>query len=251
SAPVDDPPRLRSTSTLGLLLDEARTEKLDDEARARAWRSIEIAAAAGAVSAGAGAAKSGGLFGKLGALSLSKIGVASLVVLLGGVLAVVAWRAHAPAPTAAPAAPTSLVAELEPPAAAAAPAADPAPVAGPAHASMPSTSAAAAPAPAAAPAVSFPSTSKSAPPPEEGRLLLDAKAALGSDPRRSLALTTAHARAFPTSALGAERESIAIDALARLGRCGEARARAQRFLAAFPSSPHRALITRLEAGCGE
>ncbi|MFS8069901.1 MAG: hypothetical protein ACMG6S_26345 [Byssovorax sp.] len=240
-----DPPRLRSTSTLGLLLDEARTEKLDDEARARAWRSIEIAAAAGAVSAGA--AKSGGLFGKLGALSLAKIGVASLVVLLGGVLAVVAWRAHAPAPTAAPAAPTSLVAELEPPAAAAAaaPAADPAPVAGPARASMRSTRA------PTAPAVSLPSSSKSAPPPEEGRLLLDAKAALGSDPRRSLALTTEHARAFPTSALGAERESIAIDALARLGRCGEARARARRFLAVFPSSPHRALINRLEAGCGE
>ena len=44
---------------------------------------------------------------------------------------------------------------------------------------------------------------------------------------------------YPGGALVQEREVIAISALAAMGRSGEARARAQRFLAAFPRSAHR------------
>ncbi len=255
SAPID-PPRLRPDSTLGLLLDEARSELLDDESRARAWRSIEATAALGTAPV---SAKSSGLLGKLSAASLAKVGIASLALLLIGGAFTAALR-RAPSPTSVSAAPSSLVAETAPPAVAEtapandpapatnpAPANDPAPLTNPAPAPTPKASATAAPVAPTAPA---PSTAKSAPTPEEGRLLLEAKAAISADPRRALALTAAHAKAFPSSALGAERESIAVEALARLGRCGEARARAQRFLAVFRSSPHRRLVARLEAGCG-
>lgn len=250
SAPID-PPRLRSDSTLGLLLDEARAERLDDEARTRAWRSIEAATAMGTAP---GAPKSSGLLGKLSATSLAKVGLASLALLLiGGALTATLQRA--PLPMSVSAAASSLVAEAAPPVVAeTASAIDPAPLTNPAPATdsapAPMLRASATAAPAAAPIAPAPSTAKSAQAPEEGRLLLEAKAAIGADPRRSLALTTAHAKAFPSSALGAERESIAVEALARLGRCGEARARAQRFLNVFHSSPHRGLVARLEAGCG-
>lgn len=241
---MSDPPRLRSSSALGLLLDEARTEKLDDEARARAWRSIEAATSTGAA---AGTAKSGSLLGKLRALSLTKLGIASLaLVLAGGSLAVIARRPPSPVP-ASPS-PSSPIAEAAPPVAeAAARTAAATPEITPAPTPLPEPRTSSAPARPLAPS---PPPAKSALPLEEGRLLLEAKAATSADPGRALALTATHARAFPSSALGAERESIAVEALARLGRCDEARARAQRFLTIFPASPHRTLVARLEARCG-
>ncbi|AKV03940.1 hypothetical protein AKJ09_10603 [Labilithrix luteola] len=73
----------------------------------------------------------------------------------------------------------------------------------------------------------------------EGALLRRAYAATPKEPRQALALTAEHARRFPSSILAEEREVIAIEALARLGRGDEARGRAKAFFAAHPDSAYR------------
>jgi hypothetical protein len=78
----------------------------------------------------------------------------------------------------------------------------------------------------------------------EIQLLHSAQDALGGAPARALDLALRHAARFPGSVLGQEREVLAIDALVRLGRLGEARARAAAFAARFPTSAH---LRRLEA----
>ncbi|MFT3768839.1 MAG: hypothetical protein QM820_25625 [Minicystis sp.] len=77
--------------------------------------------------------------------------------------------------------------------------------------------------PAAAPAVD--------PLAAEVELLDRARAALATSPAEALTLTEAHASSFPAGKLGMEREMVAIDALRRLGRTSEARARAEAMLA--------------------
>jgi outer membrane protein assembly factor BamD (BamD/ComL family) len=86
--------------------------------------------------------------------------------------------------------------------------------------------------------------SPASPPPNEGSLLLRARQALDGDPASALALTQEHARRFPNGTLAPEREVLAIEALARLGRTSDARARLDSFRARYPQSPH---ISRLEA----
>ena len=78
----------------------------------------------------------------------------------------------------------------------------------------------------------------------EIQLLQRAQDALGGSPARALALLDQHAARFPGAGLGQEREVIAIDALVRLGRAEEARARAAAFAARFPRSAH---LRRLDA----
>jgi len=235
SDPVD-PPRLRSDSALGRMVGDARAERLEGEARERIFRSIEMA------TAGAGAGS--GLRGKLRALSLSKIGVVSLVVLLGAVPAAMRWRARTAEPRALSAAPVLPTVEATSPVLAAPPVADPAAEPLPSAIAPPAPSA-----PAVSPLPAVRSAPRIAPVADEGSLLLEAKAALASDPRKTLALAAEHERTFPASALGAERESIVIDALARLGRCAEVRARAERFRTVYRSGVYRGLVERLEAGC--
>lgn len=79
----------------------------------------------------------------------------------------------------------------------------------------------------------------------EADLLGSAQVALGQDPSRALSLTEQHRAAFPAGALSQEREVIAIEALERLGRTADARARAERFLKAYPESAHRSKIESL------
>ena len=74
-----------------------------------------------------------------------------------------------------------------------------------------------------------------------------ARGALKSDPARALELANGHPSRFPHGALDQEREIVAIDALVRLGRRGESRARADAFRARYPSSAH---LTRLDALVG-
>jgi hypothetical protein len=63
----------------------------------------------------------------------------------------------------------------------------------------------------------------------ERKLLDDARAALtAEEPERALALLTEHASRFARPQLAEEREAIAVQALASLGRYEEARARAAR-----------------------
>lgn len=71
----------------------------------------------------------------------------------------------------------------------------------------------------------------------ERQLLDDAHAALtAGEPARALALLDEHTRRYPRPQLGEEREALAIQALATMGRYDEARARAARFRAASPNS---------------
>ncbi|MDF2697032.1 MAG: hypothetical protein K0S65_5415 [Labilithrix sp.] len=86
-----------------------------------------------------------------------------------------------------------------------------------------------------------PASGKTAAPEEtsEGALLHRAHAANAADPRQALALTAEHSRRFPNGMLAHEREVIAIEALARLGRADEARARAATFFATYPGSAYR------------
>ncbi len=74
-----------------------------------------------------------------------------------------------------------------------------------------------------------------------------ARAALKSDPAQALQLANGHPSRFPHGALDQEREIVAIDALVRLGRRSESRARANAFRARYPSSAH---LTRLETLVG-
>ncbi|WP_437331623.1 hypothetical protein [Sorangium sp. So ce394] len=79
---------------------------------------------------------------------------------------------------------------------------------------------------------------------EAGRLA-EVRAALARSPEAPLALLDEHRAEFPDGRLAAERELVAIDALLRSGRSGGARARAEAFLAQFPSSPHAGRVRRL------
>ena len=54
-----------------------------------------------------------------------------------------------------------------------------------------------------------------------------------------------HARLFPRSSFGLEREVIAIEALARSGRRSEAQERARRLLDASPRSAYRERLERM------
>lgn len=160
---------------------------------------------------------------------------------LAGVLAVgatlagvtyVATRSNAPAPAASSvAAPT-----------ASAPAVVTAPptVTTTAEATAPSASAA----PSSKPAVAAPQPSASAPARAEIEILKEAQAALAGSPSRALALCDEHARSHPKGSLGQEREMVRIQALIALGRTTEARALADAFKKANPSS---AYAQRLDA----
>lgn len=66
---------------------------------------------------------------------------------------------------------------------------------------------------------------------EEAALIERARAALASSPAEALARTLEHAAQFPAGKLAMESELVAIDALGRLGRRAEARARAESLLA--------------------
>ncbi|UQA56754.1 tetratricopeptide repeat protein [Polyangium aurulentum] len=71
----------------------------------------------------------------------------------------------------------------------------------------------------------------------EAELLEKARTGVARDPEGALRALDGHRASFPAGQLTAEREYLAIDALSRLGRHDEARARAKAFVARFPSSP--------------
>jgi hypothetical protein len=76
-------------------------------------------------------------------------------------------------------------------------------------------------------------------------LLDQARRKSTSAPAEALALASEHARLFPRSAFGTEREVIVIESLQRSGRTGEAQSRARRFLEASPRSAYRERLERL------
>jgi len=79
---------------------------------------------------------------------------------------------------------------------------------------------------------------------DEYALLRSARQAIATNPSLALSLTNEHIRRFPKGMLGQEREAIAIEALVRLGRRQEARARAEQFVRAHPDSPYAQRIER-------
>jgi hypothetical protein len=107
--------------------------------------------------------------------------------------------------------------------------------------------------PAAEPSAPAPKTETGAPRPSlvpEDQLLERARRALASDPNRALALTREHARSYPSGVLAQEREVIAIEALKRLGRGGEAEARRGTFEERYPQSAHRRNLDGTSKGDG-
>ncbi len=81
----------------------------------------------------------------------------------------------------------------------------------------------------------------------EASFLRRAKVALPTDPARALRLTDEHPTVYPRGVLLQEREVIAIEALIRLGRTDDARARAASFRSRYPSSVyHGHLDDRIE-----
>ncbi|WP_437946636.1 hypothetical protein WME98_37960 [Sorangium sp. So ce296] len=143
------------------------------------------------------------------------------------------------APIAAPVAEAPAVPADAPPAAPPARGLDPEPPRPPASAPAPPR----APAPATDAKVAGDPAQAALPDAEtETGLLQRAQDALGARPAEALALTDVHRARFPSGALSQEREVIAIGALKALGRGGEARARADRFVAEHPSSAYRRRI---------
>lgn len=82
-------------------------------------------------------------------------------------------------------------------------------------------------------------------PASEAEILRDARLTLEQSPQIALSLTEQHRTDYPGGKFSQEREIIAITALVRLGRSGDASARAARFRKAYPTSPYNARLDRL------
>ena len=200
-----------------------------------------VAGAAGA--AGLGGSASAGSGTSAGAAAGASVAKAGLAIKIGGALAVasaVGVSATIVATTRhdAPPAPVGIVASAAPIGTTSGAAALPVASAEPSAPETPPSASASAP-----PSV------KTAAPSESGaegevRLLERAQDALRSSPSDALALADEHARKYPRGMLAQEREVIAIEALAKLGRTKDLTARANAFKARFPGSSH---VRRVDA----
>src|SRR5262249_7537253 len=79
----------------------------------------------------------------------------------------------------------------------------------------------------------------------EAALLEQARSALAHDPASAFHFLDEHLAQFPRGQLAGEREFIAVNALLRMKRTDEARARAQALIAKSPSSPYAARLRQL------
>jgi hypothetical protein len=181
---------------------------------------------AGPTASGGGAASVGATAG----IKATAIAVA-VIAAAGGGLWLHSTRAPAPAPIEQRA-PVSVVTPAEP--------TIPTPSIGP---EAPAEPPAMAPAPShPSPPAGGPGASKETPALSEPELIGQAQAALAGNPGRALSLCEKHRKQFPHGVLVQEREVLAIEALARLGRHAQAVDRGERFLKSFPSSAHRSKI---------
>jgi hypothetical protein len=90
-----------------------------------------------------------------------------------------------------------------------------------------------------------PSTTPAPLPETELALVTRARGMVATNPGGALQALDAHRSRFPHGNFEQEREVLAIEALVRLGRRDEARARARAFDVAFPQSAHRRRIGTL------
>jgi hypothetical protein len=271
-------PKSNASGLLRVLLHAGQTD-LPDAARMRT-----LAARLGPLVGGGVAGGTGGGSGALGtakgsatATALKAVAAAILVGAVGGgaflglrqtpttTTEVPAARTSAPltrtpilAPPVARAVPTTLASTAKAPMA---PTKEPpvvVAVSSPAAAPLPTPNASAvgsatSPTTDTATGTTFPSAHSSATPSEPAQeteigLLQEAQAALRDSPTTALALADRHASRFASGALVQEREVIAIEALLKLNRSGEARERGARFLSDFPNSAHQPRIETLLGG---
>ena len=102
---------------------------------------------------------------------------------------------------------------------------------------------------APAPSAPRPPPAPSAPRgPDEATLLEQARASLATNPTRTLALTREHARRFPRGLLAQEREVLAVEALRRVGKPGEASSRGDAFRMENPDSAYVPRVTASSQG---
>jgi hypothetical protein len=252
-----DPPRMTDSAEvapeLRCLLDKVRDDGLSSDRVKELALAVQLAigpAGSGAGSGGTGAPAAGPAF-KGASLSLGAKAIAVLVVagaVTGGVGLWMARLGPPPARSAGAqgagasvASAPSAQSPVEPPLASL-DVVQPAPsVAAGRARSESARSRGVARAPIAAPSPSHEEPEGSSMP-QEVPLLRAAREALSTDPERSLALAQEHARRFPNGVLAQEREVIAIEALAKLGRSGAAQQRASQFTEQYPASPHRARV---------
>lgn len=83
---------------------------------------------------------------------------------------------------------------------------------------------------------------------DEFELIQRAQDKLASEPSSALAILQEHERRFPAGELTQERETMAVEALVRVHKKPEAKARATALLARFPRTPY---VARLERALGE
>jgi hypothetical protein len=81
-------------------------------------------------------------------------------------------------------------------------------------------------------------------PNDEITIIRAARRALATEPERALSFVEQHRREFENGILAEEREVLAVEALAALGRRAEAERRASQFRARWSASPYR---TRIDA----
>ncbi|MGH7280915.1 MAG: hypothetical protein ACRELY_05275 [Polyangiaceae bacterium] len=246
-----DPPRLSQSGDSAFLRDAIRESKSDlpDEARlaAIALKLGPIVGIAGGAAGGGGAAAAGGgaaakasvapAAAKIGGMTLGmKIAAAAAVtaVAVGGT-AVVAPRvmSNKPAVTA----PTAMVSAARASSSSTSTTID---------LSLPPASASAGPLP-----VPKPTATMTVPPnpDDEMRTLDRAQAALNAnDPATALSLCNDDAIEFPHGTNAQEREVMAINALTRLGKMNEAKARAKKFEKDYPGSAALPRVHQLVGG---
>lgn len=212
------------------LLEAGKSERPDDRQLLALAAKIGIAGglggAGGAGAAGTAVKATAGAAAKV-TLAM-KIGAAVAVATAVGVGAVVVTRPNVPAPPPADthvalvAPPPSIAASAPPPLVR-----DPLPSATTSIATKPSANA------------------LPADPEGEVKLLGAAQDALRSDPAKALALCNEHAKKYPGGNVAQEREVIAIEALMKMGNRPAAKARADRFNAAYPGSSHARRIATI------
>ena len=138
-----------------------------------------------------------------------------------------------------------VIAQRPPSAKPAARAATPPPVPAARAATAPVPAAAAVETPPTPTVVETPPAPPSPPAVSEVTLLEQARVALRSgNSARALELTGQHATSYPDGALAEEREALAIEALAKLGRHADAAARWAKFASSYPHSNYRPRLQR-------
>ena len=222
---MSEPPSPLQPRDVALLREARDADRPGPEAHARVRARLAVLApltAPQGTRPGAGSAAS--------ASAASKATIAVAALLVGGAGGAGLYAELRPSP------PPRVVYVPQPLAPSVEPVARAAPSAAPAEPSTsPSSGIAPRAAPSSAPLVS--SSSRSAQLTAERVLLDEARGALvQGDPSRALDRIERHRRTFAVPILGEERDAMEVEALAKVGRAGEARAKAEAFRRHTPNS---------------